>query len=76
MFSTYDSLPGGGGPGEVGGVPEFAATKEDCDGRPWRLTYDLRPYESIIVEIPEGKIADEPGEGAEGAEGAGIAEGA
>ena len=52
VFSTYDSLPGCGGPDEVGGAPVLQATHEECDGREWRLTYDLRPYESLIVELP------------------------
>ncbi len=51
VFSTYDSLPHGGGPDEAG-VPVLEATHEECDGREYRLTYDLRPYESLIVELP------------------------
>ncbi len=51
VFSTYDSLPDGGGPDEVG-APVLEATREECDGREYRLTYDLRPYESLIVELP------------------------
>ncbi|MBQ9059334.1 MAG: 1,4-alpha-glucan branching protein GlgB [Atopobiaceae bacterium] len=52
VFSTYDSLPGGGGPAEIGGAPLLEAVPEECDGRPWRLNYGLRPYEAIIVEFP------------------------
>ena len=51
VFSTYDSLPDGGGPDEMG-APVLEATREECDGREYRLTYDLRPYESLIVELP------------------------
>ena len=51
VFSTYDSLPNGGGPDEAG-APVLEATREECDGREYRLTYDLRPYESLIVELP------------------------
>ncbi|MBE6473324.1 MAG: 1,4-alpha-glucan branching protein GlgB [Coriobacteriaceae bacterium] len=51
VFSTYDSLPDGGGPDEMG-APEMQAEHEECDGREYRLTYDLRPYESLIVELP------------------------
>ena len=51
VFSTYDSLPDGGGPDEVG-APVLEATREECDGREYRLTYDLRPYESLIIELP------------------------
>ena len=41
----------GGGPDEAG-APVLEATREECDGREYRLTYDLRPYESLIVELP------------------------
>lgn len=51
VFSTYDSLPNGGGPDETG-APELEATREECDGREYRLTYNLRPYEALIVELP------------------------
>ena len=51
VFSTYDSLPNGGGPDEAG-APVLEAAHEECDGREYRLTYDLRPYESLIVELP------------------------
>ena len=51
VFSTYDSLPNGGGPDEAG-APVLEATREECDGRECRLTYDLRPYESLIGELP------------------------
>ena len=51
VFSTYDSLPDGGGPDETG-APVLEATREECDGREYRLTYDLRPYESLIIELP------------------------
>jgi 1,4-alpha-glucan branching enzyme len=53
IFSTYDTLPGGGGPDEVGGEPVLTATEEECDGRPYRLTYSLRPFEAVIIRFPE-----------------------
>ncbi|MBR6271868.1 MAG: 1,4-alpha-glucan branching protein GlgB [Lachnospiraceae bacterium] len=52
IFSTYDSLPGGGSPDEIGGVPELTAQEGECDGYPFRLSYGLRPFESIIIELP------------------------
>ena len=52
VFSTFDALPGCGGPDEIGEIPVLEATPEECDGRPYRVTYDLRPYESVIIEIP------------------------
>ena len=53
VFSTYDSLPGGGSPGEIGGVPALDAQWHDCDGYSHMLTYSLRPFESVIFEFPE-----------------------
>ena len=53
IFSTYDSLPGGGSPGEVeGGIPPIVTSAHDCDGHKNMITYSLRPYESIILEFP------------------------
>ena len=53
IFSTYDSLPGAGAPDEVpGGLPPIVSTPEECDGHRNRITYSLRPYESIILEFP------------------------
>lgn len=52
VFSTYDSLPGQGNPAEIGGVPPLTAVQEECDGYPYRLHYDLRPFEAVIIEFP------------------------
>lgn len=52
VFSTYDSLPGGGNPDELGQVPELPVYEGECDGYKWHLCYDLRPFEAIIVELP------------------------
>jgi len=52
IFSTYDSLPGGGSPQEVGDLPPIVATDGMCDGYGHRITYDLRPYEAIVLEFP------------------------
>ena len=54
VFSTYDSLPGGGNPDEVeGGIPPVVTTENDCDGHHNMITYSLRPYESVILEFPD-----------------------
>ncbi|MGI5977198.1 MAG: 1,4-alpha-glucan branching protein GlgB [Candidatus Limivicinus sp.] len=53
VYSSYDSLPGSGGPGEVGDIPPLTAYEKECDGRDYTLYYDLRPFESIIVELPQ-----------------------
>lgn len=53
VFSTYDTLPSGGGPDELGGDPVMIAAEGECDGRAFRLSYSLRPFESIIVKFPE-----------------------
>ena len=51
IFSTYDSLPGGGGPDEMD-VPPVTSSKHDCDGCLNMITYDLRPFETIYLEFP------------------------
>lgn len=52
IYSTYDTVPGGGGPEETGGMPVIRAEQGVCDGRPFRLSYGLRPFECIILRIP------------------------
>ena len=52
VFSTYDSLPGGGNPDELGSIPELPVYEGECDGYQWHLCYDLRPFEAIVVEFP------------------------
>ncbi|MDO5444149.1 MAG: 1,4-alpha-glucan branching protein GlgB [Eubacteriales bacterium] len=53
VFSTYDSLPGGGNTYEVsGGIPPIISTEHPCDGHQNMIMYSLRPYESIIMEFP------------------------
>ncbi len=53
LFSTYDNLPGCGGPGELGGYPKLYAENNPCDNRPFRIRYGLRPFESIIIKFPK-----------------------
>lgn len=64
MFSTFDSLPGGGGPNEIaeafedenasgGRIPPITAICDCCDGYEYRLNYGLRPYESVIIALPK-----------------------
>lgn len=52
VFSTYDSLPGGGSPAETGGIPPLTAQWHECDGYSHMLTYSLRPFESVIIAFP------------------------
>lgn len=53
VFSTYDSLPGGGNEGEVkGGIPPVTTTENECDGHQNMLMYSLRPYETVVFEFP------------------------
>ena len=42
IFSTYPD----------GSPLELEAKEELCDGRKYKLTFDLRPFESAIFEIP------------------------
>lgn len=58
VFSTFDSTPGLGGPQELGGYPELFSENRECDGYPCTLTYNLRPYESIILEVPAAPDAE------------------
>ena len=60
VFSTYDSLPGSGGPDECGDIPPLTAIEGECDGRPYSISYDLRPFESIIVELPHIEAEKKP----------------
>ena len=53
VFSTYDSLPSGGGPGELGGEPLLEACQGESDGRPFHLRYSLRPFESVVIAFPD-----------------------
>ena len=48
IFTTYDQLPGEGG----SSVAPLTAERWECDDRPWRLNYGLRPYESVIFSVP------------------------
>ena len=58
IFSTYDSLPGSGGPGEVADIPPLCTLHEECDGREYCVSYDLRPFESAIFEFPIKKTEE------------------
>ena len=42
IFSTYPD----------GNPLEIEAKEELCDGRPFKLTFDLRPFEAAIFEVP------------------------
>ncbi|MGX8698309.1 MAG: 1,4-alpha-glucan branching protein GlgB [bacterium] len=55
VYDSYDSLPGAGSPGELGKVPELLSWDGECDGYPCHLSYDLRPFESMIIALPEEK---------------------
>ena len=48
IFSTYDSLPG-----SERDTPPLTAEQRECDGRPYTLTFDLRPFESAVFTLPE-----------------------
>jgi 1,4-alpha-glucan branching enzyme len=53
VFSTFDHLPGGGSRKEMGGdIPPLTPVKQVCDGYDYMLTYNLRPFESLIFEFP------------------------
>lgn len=52
IFSTYDFIPGQGGPEELGGYPVMRCENSWCDGKPYRLSYGLRPFESVVIKLP------------------------
>lgn len=54
-FSTYDSLPGQGSPAELGFTPKLTAIHEECDAKEYRIYYDLRPNEVIVLDFPKVK---------------------
>ena len=49
IFSTYDTTPGTGEKSEE--IPPLTAVQELCDGYGYRITYDLRPNEAVILTI-------------------------
>ncbi|MCF0230175.1 MAG: 1,4-alpha-glucan branching protein GlgB [Parasporobacterium sp.] len=54
IFSTYDTTPGTENIGSEQ-APPLIAKRSKCDGFNYRLTYDLRPNEAIIVRFPVKK---------------------
>ncbi len=49
IFSTYPD----------GSLMEVEAEETLCNGRPYRCTFDLRPFEAIILEIPYHESTEE-----------------
>ena len=37
----------------------LSAVEEECDGRPYRLVFKLRPYESLIFSVPYHESTEE-----------------
>lgn len=54
VFGTYSDM----------GWPMVKAEERLCDGRPYALQYNLRPYESVVFEVPcyeeKTECAEEP----------------
>ena len=46
VFSSCENLEDGDRPVNI------RAKKDLCDGRPYRISYPLRPYEAVIFELP------------------------
>ncbi|MBQ8451870.1 MAG: 1,4-alpha-glucan branching protein GlgB [Clostridia bacterium] len=55
IFSTYDTLPNGGGPRVPEEGPEICSYEGECDGYSHHIAYNLRPFESMILEFPKSK---------------------
>lgn len=49
VFSTYPE----------GDIMEVEASEELCNGRPYKLTFNLRPFEAIVLEIPFHESTEE-----------------
>ena len=58
VFSTYDSLPDGGGPARPEDGPELVSWLGECDRYPYHLSYDLRPFEAMIIELPTSIVKE------------------
>ncbi len=52
VFSSYDSMPGGGGPAEAGDIVPLTAEEAPCDHYGYTLRYGLRPYEAAVFSFP------------------------
>ncbi len=52
LFSTYDFLDFGEDSSCIQEIPPLTSTDAPSDGYEYRITYDLRPYESVIFEFP------------------------
>ena len=52
IFSTYDYLQYKDDDSAIADVPPLLSEEEECDGYEHRITYNLRPYESVIFELP------------------------
>ena len=52
LFSTYDSLPGGGSPEELGKEITLTPTSFARDGYPYSVFYSLRPFEAAVFRLP------------------------
>ena len=53
VFSSFDLLPEGGGPGKEEEPPVMLSIEGECDDHPRHLRYSLRPFEAIIVSFPK-----------------------
>ena len=49
IFSTYDSTPGTGD--DSSKIPPITAVQDMCDGFDYRITYDLRPNEAVVIRV-------------------------
>ncbi len=51
IFSTFDQIDGNDAE-KIKDIPPLTTEEHDCDGYKYMLTYDLRPYETAIFELP------------------------
>ena len=61
IFSTYDALPGHAEADENHPVREAIHPTHQTDGRNYSLSYSLRPFESVIFEVPQDPEEEKKG---------------
>ena len=59
IFSTFDPIDGNADADNTEANPVILSSEGESDGRPCHISYSLRPFESIIIKLPESEEPDE-----------------